>query len=396
MRIAVVSWSSRRVGGVEDYVSIVIPALHRAGCRLAFWHEVDAPADRERIALPPGTTDICAADAGLDDAIRQLRDWKPNVLYVQGVQSPEAESKLLEIAPAVVFVHSYSGTCISGSKTFARPRAAPCDRRFGPACLLHYHLRGCGGNDPFTMWQLFQRESKRLRLFSRYAAILTHSEHMRNEMGNHGLSAVVVPFPVAQDAPAPATSGAGVWRLLYAARMESLKGGHYLLNSLPEVVRAARRPVHLTFAGDGRERRRWEALAQTMRKTPQLKVEFTGWVTREQVGALMNACDLLVVPSLWPEPFGSVGPSAGQHGVPAVAFASGGVPQWLADGVTGHLAPACPPTSEGLARAIVQCLEDPDHYASLSKGAKQMASRFTMDRHLPLLIQRLQAAAHLG
>ena len=52
----------------------------------------------------------------------------------------------------------------------------------------------------------------------------------------------------------------------------------------------------------------------------------------------MAASDLLVVPSVWPEPFGSVGPAAAQHGIPAAAFAVGGIPQWLHEGVNGHLA----------------------------------------------------------
>jgi glycosyltransferase involved in cell wall biosynthesis len=90
-----------------------------------------------------------------------------------------------------------------------------------------------------------------------------------------------------------------------------------------------------------------------------------------------------VVPSLWPEPFGSVGPTAGSHGLPAAAFAVGGIPQWLVDGVTGHLAPGDPPTASGLARAIVQCLDDRAHHASLREGARQMAGTFTMKRHLP-------------
>ena len=41
MRIAIVSRSSRRVGGVEDYLSMVMPAIHRAGLDMAFWHEID-------------------------------------------------------------------------------------------------------------------------------------------------------------------------------------------------------------------------------------------------------------------------------------------------------------------------------------------------------------------
>jgi glycosyltransferase involved in cell wall biosynthesis len=390
MRIAVISWSSRRVGGIEDYLSIVIPALHREGCELAFWHEVDTPADRERIQLPPGTIDICAADVGLDHSIRQLSDWNPHVLYVQGVQSPDTEAKLLEIAPAAVFVHTYSGTCVSGTKSFVRPRAVACDRRFGPACLLHYHLYGCGGNDPFTMWRLFKRESRRFRQFSRYAAILTHSDHMRNEMGNHGLPADVLPFPVAQYRPGEAKPRMGPWRLLYAGRMESLKGGHYLIKALPEVVRAARGPVRVTFAGDGRDRPRWQAVAERIQNaTSNLAIEFTGWLTQQEVGTLMENVDLLVVPSLWPEPFGAVGPAAGQYGVPAAAFATGGISQWLGDGVSGHLAAANPPMPSGLAGAIVRCLEDPAHYQALCVGARRMAARFTMDRHLPPLVAAL-------
>src|SRR5439155_8285333 len=87
MRIAIVSRSSRRVGGVEDYLSMVMPAMHRAGSDMAFWHEVDTPSDRDRIEVPPGTPDICAAEVGLEASIQQLREWKPHALYVQGIQN---------------------------------------------------------------------------------------------------------------------------------------------------------------------------------------------------------------------------------------------------------------------------------------------------------------------
>ena len=63
----------------------------------------------------------------------------------------------------------------------------------------------------------------------------------------------------------------------------------------------------------------------------------------------MKASRLLVVPSVWPEPFGSVGMAAARCGVPAAAFAVGGIPQWLHDGVNGHLAPPIlrrPPDSQ--------------------------------------------------
>jgi glycosyltransferase involved in cell wall biosynthesis len=393
MRIAVVTWSSRRVGGVEDYLSMLIPALHRAA-PVAFWHEVDTPHDRARIEVPAGTLDICAAEVGLETSIRQLREWKPDVLYVQGVQNPEIEAKLLEIAPAVCFVHDYTATCISGTKMFARPHAVACDRRFGPACLAHYFPSGCGGNNPITMWRLFETQSNRLRNFDRYAAIVTSSEHMRKEMAHHGLHADVLAYPIATDTSNGATRRGGGWQLLFAGRMENLKGGDYLIEAAPEVARATRRPLRVVLAGDGRERAHWEALAERVQKsTADLTIEFTGWLSQEALSGLMKSCDLLVVPSLWPEPFGLVGPSAAQYGLPAAAFANGGIPDWLGDGVTGHLAPADPPTPQGLARAIVQCLEDPAHYAALRNGARAMAARFTMERHLPALMARLSPFA---
>jgi len=170
-----------------------------------------------------------------------------------------------------------------------------------------------------------------------------------------------------------------------------------LIEALTDVVATLRAPVHLTLAGEGRERGRWEArLDEVQRSLPNLTFEFTGWVAHHRLRALMKSMDLLVVPSLWPEPFGLVGPEAAQHGVPSAAFAVGGISEWLVDGVSGHLAAGDRPTAQGLARAIVHCLEDPLHYAALRKGARAMAAQFTMERHLPRLIDTLQRVAACG
>ena len=101
----------------------------------------------------------------------------------------------------------------------------------------------------------------------------------------------------------------------------------------------------------------------------------------------MRESRLLVVPSVWPEPFGSVGMAAARHSVPAAAFAVGGIPQWLHEGVNGHLAPGSPPAAAGLADAVVKCLEEPQHYEELSLGARHMAATFTMEKHLPELFR---------
>ncbi len=393
MRVAVVNWSSRRVGGVEEYVSILLPGLHRAGHDVMFWHELDVPQERQRIDVPPGVADICVADAGIESALHTLRSWKPDIIYIQGIQNLAVERQLLEVAPAVCFLHTYTGTCISGGKTFTRPAVVPCDRTFGWPCLLLYLPYGCGGRSPITMVRQFEQQSRRLESLRQYRGIVTSSAHMQVEMAKHGIIAKVLAFPIRSDTNAGTYVPMDSWRLLFVGRMDRLKGGECLLDALPAVATAGQRPIRLTFAGDGLEREKWETRArEVMAGTPNVAIEFLGWVAQDGIGRLFSDADLLVVPSLWPEPFGSVGPAAAQHGTPAAAFDVGGISQWLREGISGHLAPADPPTAEGLARVIVRCLEYPAHYASLRKGALEMSAQFTMEQHLCELELVLQDA----
>jgi glycosyltransferase involved in cell wall biosynthesis len=125
-------------------------------------------------------------------------------------------------------------------------------------------------------------------------------------------------------------------------------------------------------------------------RIPGLKIEFVGWVERRRIETLLENCDLLVVPSLWPEPFGLVGPEAGHFGVPVAAFDVGGIHDWLLDGVNGYLAPGSPPTSRGLAEAIINCLRDPVVHARLRTGAVEVAQQFNIKNHLTALLEVFQ------
>jgi glycosyltransferase involved in cell wall biosynthesis len=126
-----------------------------------------------------------------------------------------------------------------------------------------------------------------------------------------------------------------------------------------------------------------------------VRVEFAGWVSRARLDELYAESDLLVFPSLWPEPFGLAGPEAGLRGVPVAAFDVGGVSEWLVEGVNGHLAPGDPPTADGLARAVVQCLRDPAAHERLRRGAFETAQRFGLQNHLHALLDLFEhAAAH--
>jgi glycosyltransferase involved in cell wall biosynthesis len=106
----------------------------------------------------------------------------------------------------------------------------------------------------------------------------------------------------------------------------------------------------------------------------------------------MRQADLLAMPSLWPEPFGLLGPEAGCVGLPSVGYAHGGIPDWLVEGESGALAPS-PPTVEGLADAILRAISDADRHQVLRVGAWQMAQRFSAERHVRQLEAVLRQTA---
>ena len=403
MRIAVANWNLRKLGGIESYLDKIIAGLVRGGHEIAFLCERDVPADRARIRLPADSSVWCTASIGRQSALDGLASWAPDIIYVHRLNNYELEEKAIALAPAVFFAHDYQRTCLSGVKTFDLPVTRPCHRRFGWPCVALYFPRQCGKSGPAAMWQAFRVKSRQLGLLRRYRAIVTHSQRMRAEYLKHGFRAEFVhriPFrlePV--DAASFQSSGAARHadeagtapsrssaRLLFVGRMELVKGGQVLLDALPAVADCLRRPIEVSFAGDGTLRRQWQEHAERIETAKSnIRIRFSGWLDESQLDALEDDCDLLVVPSVWPEPFGRVGLEAGLRRLPAAAFAVGGIPEWLIDGINGYLAPADPPTAAKLAESIVKCLRNSETHSRLREGALAIAKQLTLDQHVEQL-----------
>ena len=99
----------------------------------------------------------------------------------------DVDRQLLARWPVVKMLHGYFGTCVSGLKMHAFPAAQVCGRTFGPACLALYVPRRCGQLAPGAMVQGYRWASRQRELFSRYAAVIVASHHMRDEMARHGV-----------------------------------------------------------------------------------------------------------------------------------------------------------------------------------------------------------------
>lgn len=189
MRILIATSHRNFAGGVEKYLQGILPCLAQRGHELAFVYEYRFDPQKERVdSQDLGIPSCGIAEAGFAAAWRFVRDWKPEVVYSQGLESAGFQSVLLNEYPTVFYAHNYVGTCISGEKCHAFPSAQPCGRTFGPACLVLYYPRRCGGLNPITMWKMFERSAENHGQLQKYAAILVASAHMRREYERHGVS----------------------------------------------------------------------------------------------------------------------------------------------------------------------------------------------------------------
>jgi glycosyltransferase involved in cell wall biosynthesis len=403
MRIAVINYTSRRIGGVETYLEAVLPLLQQRGHELAFWAETDVPFHRPAIALPSETKFWLAkrGDRGLRDSVDQLRQWRPDVLYIHKLDRPSIEEQMREIAPVLFFAHDFHGTCVSGNKAFAFPTRTPCHRCLGVACLAYYYPRRCGGLNPYTMFRLYFKQRRRLQLLRQYETVIVASDYMANEYRKHGVAAEVIVHThksadKSSSAP-PKPAPVDTLELVFLGRFEKLKGGPLLLKSLPEVTRKLGMKIRCHFAGQGTQEKHWKSLADRLiRNHSSLEIIFHGWIGTDQCNDLLAKSHLMVMPSTWPEPFGGVGFLAGNLKVPAVAFDVGGISHWLQDGVNGILASGDPPTVAGFADAIVRAVKDADRYQILCEGAHRSSNLASMDAHIKGLEHWLSVALSRG
>jgi glycosyltransferase involved in cell wall biosynthesis len=396
MRILIATQNRNLVGGVEMYLQAVIPGLLGRGHQVALLYENSFSPKLKSIDPPAAPLPAwCPTEGGTAVAMLSGAGWQPDVVYSQGLEDGSLEDALLGGYPTVLYGHNYYGTCISGRKCHSFPRATPCDRQFGSACLVLYYPRRCGGLHPATMWAMFRRQSQLNSQLRQFQSILVASKHMQREFQKHGVrpdNLQIVPLPTTDILPQATAPVQKIpqGRILFIGRLTDLKGADYLIRAIPQAASKIGRPLMLTIAGDGPERLKLQNLAVRV----GIKVEFTGWLQTDRKLDLLRQADLLAVPSLWPEPFGLVGIEAGCLGLPAVGYAVGGIPEWLKPGQSGELAPSDPPTVEGLAEAMVRVLADADHYARLCRGAWETARCFTLDAHLATLEPVLRAAKH--
>jgi glycogen(starch) synthase len=157
--------------------------------------------------------------------------------------------------------------------------------------------------------------------------------------------------------------------VLCVGRLVPQKGIEYLIRAVSRI--AERYPeAKFIIVGEGWLRGHLEYIARSTGY--QWKITFTGWIPDQELVALLNSADALVVPSIY-EPFGIVALEGMAAGVPVVASDVGGLAEIVEHEHTGILAYSRSP--ESIAWAVGRVLSDPNHSKEMAQNAQQMVQK---------------------
>ncbi len=149
--------------------------------------------------------------------------------------------------------------------------------------------------------------------------------------------------------------------------------GHEVLFRAVRGMRTRFPLMTVLVVGEGPLRTRLEALSRQLGITEQIR--FIGF--RDDVGRLMRAADVVVLPSL-NEGFGYVLAEAMAQARPVVASRTSSIPEVVEEGRTGLLVP--PGDAEALGDALIDLAGDPEKARRMGLAGRRRAERmFSLD-----------------
>ncbi len=165
-------------------------------------------------------------------------------------------------------------------------------------------------------------------------------------------------------------------KVVFAARIGPHKG---LSDFLEVAARLRERGVRATWTvlgkpgGPGGAAYALRCFEYARRAMPSQDVEFLGWSSQQQAAAALQDAACFVLPS-YVENFSMALAEAMATGTPVVAYAVGGIPDYVEDGVNGFL--VTPGDRETLSRRIETLLRDPDLARNLGERCREKARAF--------------------
>ena len=334
-----------------------------------------------------GVRSLREARPAIDALLHQVR---PDVIHLHNLQdflSPWLLPRLQAAAPTVRYVHDARLFCPAQRSKWLTRGDRSCNHAAGARCLVHCFPFDSGDGHWRSPGDLLLRRAH-LAAARGLDGLLVGSAYMRDQLALNGCapSRIHLLHGFTDRRPASATSvpssvTEGVPHLLAIGRFDGIKG----LEGLPDLLAGLRAPRwKATIVGAG------PTLEATRHRAAELglagRFSFPGSLGPDALDRSYASADMVLVPTHVAEAFGLVGVEAMAHAKPVVAYALGGVVEWLRDGQTGLLAPAG--DAAAFRAAVDRLIETPSLAASLGEQGRRDVDRlFRPEHHVMRLLE---------
>lgn len=207
------------------------------------------------------------------------------------------------------------------------------------------------------------------------------SRFVAGTYAEHGIEARVLPNFTAVGSPNPGPGFGERGGVLFMGRLTEEKG-------VRDVLALARRLPELPVTVAG-----WGPLENEVRTAAHRleNLEHAGLLESEALAERVARARVVVIPSRWQEPAGLVALEAMAQGTPVVAFASGGLSEYVEDAGAGSVVP---PGEEALAAAVARIYRDSDTWGPMSRaGIAAVRGTHSPDRYIGRLERLYEEAA---
>ena len=322
----------------------------------------------------------------ISDDLSIIQSFKPDVALLHKVTDTTRIVELTRSVPTAHMVHDHDMVCPRKHKYFPLSLSV-CNKPAGLSCYLNLCcVQKTTGDSVLPVRIKGTAGVKRqLRAAQGVQRFFVGSRYMKSELETNGIAGekieIIHPVPVALRSPR-AVAVSEVREVLYVGQVIRGKGVDLMLKALS----CLKGEWQATIVGEGNHLESCKLLAEQLGISG--RVRFAGWVPHDQLDEYYRSARLLVVPSRWPEPFGMVGIEAMARGRPVVAFANGGIPDWLDHGHTGFLVPEADVT--GMTSTIQALLDDVALADRMGRaGAEHVQNSFSHQAYLNQIKQNM-------
>lgn len=171
--------------------------------------------------------------------------------------------------------------------------------------------------------------------------------------------------------------------IMIAGRLNNMKGARVSLKMFSEVLKKYRNVVLLIVGNKPEQNNEFNSLIKQLNISD--KIVFTGWVRYENMPTIYSISDIVIVPSLYLDPFPTINLEAMASKKPVIGTKFGGTPEIIRNGNNGYIVD--PNNIEIFKNKVLDLLNDEQLSINMGKrGYEIVNDEFSLDKKIDYLI----------